>query len=335
MKKLRARIFGISLEEATFGRRGFPECDERLRLRLESIGKTFLTGYLAALDVDGHDDLRRRLEEVDLERRGFAYEGAGMALALMDMLLPWKRNRWRTFVEGPAAAHDYMMNVGLGWALARMHRRVERTLERLDPLIGWLALDGYGFHEGYFKWKSVIVHHHVPSRLKGYARRVFDQGVGRSLWFVEGADVRRIAHTIGRFPAARHADLWAGVGLASAYAGGTDEEAIRLLAELSGEHRPALAQGVVFACETRRKVGNIATHTALASRVICGMPVETAADIAIEEREKLPRDRELPAYEVWRIRIQSHFLPEGDGRGAATSHLQVQDYHDSRSVPNE
>lgn len=332
MKKIRAKLFGLSLEEATFQRRGFPECEERLRLRLEEIGKTFLVGYLASLDTDSHEELRASLERVELERRGFAYEGAGMALALMDMLLPWRRDRWKSFVAGPGAPHNYMMIVGLGWALARMRRRVTRPLSKLDPLLGWLALDGYGFHEGYFKWKSVIVDHQVPSRLSGYARRVFDQGVGRSLWFVSGADVRRIADSISRFPESRHADIWAGVGLAAAYAGGIDEDSMRLLVELCGKHHPALAQGTVFACEARRQAGNIATHTALASRIICGMQVDDAADIAIAERRELSHDQVLPAYEIWRIRIQSHFVPAGREPNGTPSHLKTLDYHDPRSV---
>ncbi len=48
-----------------------------------------------------------------------------MALGLMDMLLPWRRDRWSSFTSGPARHHEYMMYVGLGWAMARMRRRVD------------------------------------------------------------------------------------------------------------------------------------------------------------------------------------------------------------------
>ena len=37
-------------------------------------------------------------------------------------------------------------------------------------------------------------------------RHVFDQGLGRSLWFVEGADVSKIRATVRGFPAARRAE---------------------------------------------------------------------------------------------------------------------------------
>ena len=122
-----------------------------------------------------------------------------------------------------------MMHVGLGWALARLRRSVTPYLARLDPLLGWLVVDGYGFHEGYFDWPRYIERRAIPSRLNGYERRVFDQGLGRSLWFVKGADVAAVASAIDTFPSARRDDLWSGVGLACAYAGGCGRAAIESL----------------------------------------------------------------------------------------------------------
>src|SRR5205823_13024862 len=137
--------------EATFARRGFHTGNSDSRLRLERIGHTFIEGYHIALQDTDADALASQLNStIDLEFRGFAFEGAAMSLALLDMLAPWTPSRWSAFVYGPARDHVYMVHVGRGWALARLHRRVERPLARMDPLLGWLALDGYGFHEGYF-----------------------------------------------------------------------------------------------------------------------------------------------------------------------------------------
>src|SRR5438067_2508438 len=117
-RKLRRRVFGLSLDEATFARRGFHEGDPQARQRLEHIGKTFLGGYHAALEDDEPVELARRLNAVEAEFRGFAFEGAAMALALLDMLTPWKTGRWSAFVNGPGESHIYMVHVGYGWALA-------------------------------------------------------------------------------------------------------------------------------------------------------------------------------------------------------------------------
>src|SRR5262245_34302210 len=203
--RLRRLIFGISPDEATFRKRGFHSSDEQSRAHLEKIGCVFLDGYHLALEESNILALGSRLDETEPLFRGFAFEGAAMALAILDCLTPWKRNRLRTFVEGPAANHLYMAYVGAGWAMARLRRNIDRALQDLDPLLGWLAVDGYGFHEGYFDSISTIRRRKVPRRFSGYSLRAFDQGLGRSLWFVRGADVRGISETIAEFEPARRA----------------------------------------------------------------------------------------------------------------------------------
>src|ERR1041385_5055218 len=142
--QVRRRFLGLSTTEASFARRGFSAREEKSRERLEHIGVTFLTGYHAALEETGPVSLARRLGTVDAEFRGFAFEGAAMGLALLDCFTPWRKDRWRTFTERYAEPHVYMMHVGLGWALARLRRGVTPYLVQLDPLLGWLVVDGYG-----------------------------------------------------------------------------------------------------------------------------------------------------------------------------------------------
>jgi enediyne biosynthesis protein E3 len=72
----------------------------------------------------------------------------------------------------------------------------------------------------------------VASRLRGHARRAVDQGLGRSPWSVGGADADRIAGTVATVPAARHAGLWGGVGLAPAV-GATSADPGRLRADVA------------------------------------------------------------------------------------------------------
>jgi hypothetical protein len=308
--RVRKRLFGISTEEASFARRGFRGGDERVRERLEQVGQRFLHGYHTALMEDRPDRLGRELDAVEPELRGFAFEGAGMGLYVLDLLTPWKRHRLRRFLDGPGAAHVYMVLVGAGWALAQLARKFDRPLARFDPLLGWLAVDGYGFHQGYFRWPVTVDCQEVPRRLSGYSRRVFDQGLGRSLWFVEGADVPRIAVAVARFPVARQPDLWSGVGLACAYAGGVDRAAIEALFTSVGPCRAQLAQGAAFAAKARQRAGIPTEHTELACRIICGMSAREAAgatDLALVD---LPADGVVPTYEVWRQRIQNLWVKE-------------------------
>lgn len=307
---LRRRILGISPEETTFARRGFHSREVAKQKRLEKIGQTFVHGYNAALTDDNPARLALHLDAVDLEFRGFAFEGAAMALTLLDCLTPWNKQRLRAFLSGPASEHLYMVHVGAGWALARLRRKVDRFLKHADPLLGWLAVDGYGFHEGYFHWRRSIEEKALPDALSGYARCVFDQGLGRSLWFVECADVARVPATIDSFPWARQADLWTGVGLACAYAGGVSRAEIEALLRAAVSFRPQLAQGAAFAAKARKQANNPAPHTELACEVLCGMSADDAASITDVALDRLPLDGEEPSYEIWRQRIQSYFAKE-------------------------
>lgn len=282
-------------------RRGFRCRDPRAVERLERIGTEFLAGYHAALEEASADALATRLTSiVEADYRGFAFEGAAMALTLLDRL-HLARHRFDEFLHGPGEAHVYMLHVGAGWALARLpwlRRDPLSATRRSDPLLRWLALDGYGFHEGYFHWPR------ISPRLTGYAQRAFDQGLGRSLWFVESMDPAHIAATIDSFPPARRPDLWAGVGLACAYAGGASfESACRLRDAAAGEWTH-LAQGAAFAAEARRRAGNPTEEGDTACRGLCGMPAAKAAAIAREEMAGLPGDGKTPAYEIWRGRIR-------------------------------
>ncbi|HEX7335488.1 MAG TPA: DUF1702 family protein [Pyrinomonadaceae bacterium] len=301
----RRRFLGLSPAEASFARRGFSAGEDEARRRLEKIGVTFLSGYHAALEETGLVTLAHRLATVETEFRGFAFEGAAMGLALLDCFTPWRKDRWRTFTEGLAKPHIYMMHVGFGWALARLRRSVTPYLARLDPVLGWLVIDGYGFHEGYFNWPRYMERRAIPARLNGYERRVFDQGLGRSLWFVKGANVAAVASVINDFPSARRDDLWSGVGLACAYAGGCTRTAIETLRVTAGEHLSALAQGVAFAAKTRQRAANLNAHTETVCRLICGHSAKDAAAITDAALEDLREEDGLPAYEVWRRRIQN------------------------------
>jgi enediyne biosynthesis protein E3 len=303
-RALRVRLFGIDASEASFARRGFAAYDDAARERLELCGRTFVTGYRAGLAQPEPTRLTQVLDEIDAETRGFAYEGAAMALALLDQLEIWRRrSRLRAFIAGPARAHVYMAHVGAGWALARLRRR-PRAARALDPLLGWLAVDGYGFHEGYFDPARRLVEQRVPSGFTGYARRAFDQGLGRSLWFAVGASPCRAAAAVRRFPSQRRPDVWSGVGLAAAYAGPASPDGLALLRTAAGSDAVQLAQGAAFAAAARDHAGNPAAHTALACRVLAGCSATAAAELTIASRRDLPADVTEPAYEVWRARLR-------------------------------
>ncbi|HUR19939.1 MAG TPA: DUF1702 family protein [Vicinamibacterales bacterium] len=300
-------MFGISKGETTFARRGFRGGENGTRERLERVGASFVAGYHAALENSSEPVLLSALDSVDVSLRGFAYEGAAMALGILDRITPWNRNRVQRFLAGPGSAYTYMVHVAIGWAAARLPGRLEKQMAPLDPLLRWLVVDGYGFHEGFFHWPKYIHDGPRPKRVSGYAARVFDQGLGRSLWFVEGANIAGIRGTISGFAESRRGDLWSGVGLASVYAGEASDAELKSLVIAADKFQPQLAQGASFAAKARHRAGNPTPYTDRACYVICGMSSAEAAAVTDATLENLPASGAEPAYEIWRQRIQQIF----------------------------
>jgi enediyne biosynthesis protein E3 len=302
------RALSIPSAEAGFARRGFHlGGDASARVRLERIGEVFLAGYHAGLGSDAAGTAAL-LERVPLEERGFAFEGAAMGLALTALLLPWRWRHFQDFRHGAGERHCYMVHVGAGWALAALHLPPRMLLGRLDPLIAPLALDGVGFYRGYFAPRRHLVQHRRPKRLRGVFAHAFDQGLGRALWFAAGADVAAVAERVNGFPRARQSDVWSGVGLACAYAGGSSAADLRTLRASAGPAWPAVGQGACFAAGARQRAGNPAPHTDAACQALCGRSAAAAAALTEDARSDLPRAS--AAYATWRVRIQDRLREE-------------------------
>lgn len=309
--RLRRRIFGLPVAATTFRRRGFAPAPPATQAWLEHVGALVLLGYHAALQARGGDELALSLQAVSLDERGFAYEGAAMGLALLARLFPWRRRALRAFLDGPARPHVYMAHIGIGWAWAALPGPVHGSLRRYDGFARHLIMDGFGFYHAYFHARRYLRAAAPPARVRGYARRVFDQGMGRALWFVAGADPERVETSIEALPAERRGDLWAGVGLAAAYACGVDVATLDALAERAGAYRPQLAQGACFAALTRRSAANPAPHGARASLALCGCGSEEAAQIASQALHDARGADDGERYEDCRRRIQSRFQRQG------------------------
>jgi len=317
LRSLRRGLFGIDPAEVTFERRGFARSHPERVARLEQVALHFVHGYHAALEEPSAERLAGPLEDLPLELRGFAYEGAGMALALLDAVTPGRGGRLQRFLSGPGDRHRYMVQIGAGWAWARLgalRGAVARRLRGLDPVDGWLALDGYGFHEGYFHPDRTVRDGRRPRGVEGAAGRAFDAGVGRSLWFVTGADPDAVAAAVGALAPGRHADLWAGAALAASYAGGVAHAELDALAGHAAPHRGAAAQGAAFAAKARERAGNPAPHTERAVQRLCGVSAGEAAaacDAALAAVERPSGPDGGRAFEAWRGAIRGRFAGAG------------------------
>ena len=315
---LRRRVLTPNMSETHLDVRGFHVKSDGARIQLERVGAAFITGYAYAAEARTAAEAEAKLETIETEFRGFAYEGAGMGFAVRDGLPIGGSHHFADFVAGRGKDHAYMAYIGLGWAMGRLpHFRWSR-ITVADPFMRWLVLDGYGFHQAYFHTEKYVHDHYLepdfswPSEGKRwYANHAIDQGIGRALWFVGCTDVEVVASLIGKYPAARHPDLWAGAGLAATYAGGVTETELRRFADLAGEYRPQVSQGSAFAATARTEAGLITEHTRMATGIFCDLTPAEATLASAAARPDNDDDSDVPAYELWRQRLANQFAGLG------------------------
>lgn len=316
LRALRRKVLTPNASATRLDVRGFHVKNDASRELLETVGGTFLTGFGHAVEARTPAEAEERLEQIPTQFRGFAYEGAGMGFAVLDGLPFGRSSRVAECLAGRGDAHIYMVYVGVGWAMARLPRFRWPDPEALDPLLLWLALDGYGFHQAYFHTRKYIDEQYQDEGFRWpapvpYANRAIDQGIGRALWFIAGSEPDLAVTMIEKFAVQRRADLFSGVGLASTYAGGVSGDELQVLYERAGEYRPQLAQGSAFAAEARVRSGLVIPHTHLATQVICGTTPERAAQVCIRTMPAAEVQGEEPAFEVWRRRIANEFVSLG------------------------
>lgn len=317
-RALRRRILTPNVSETMLETRGFHVKNSAAKELLETVGRTFLTGYAAAVEAPAPTAAEERIEEVPVQFRGFAYEGAAMGCTILDAL-PGRGRRLAGLLAGRGGAHIYMAYIGAGWAMARLPRFRWHRVQAPDPLLRWLVLDGYGFHQAYFHTQRYVHEQFTGDHLgwpaggpQWYARRAMDQGIGRAMWFVAGTDVELVTGMIGKFPRSRRSDLYGGAALAACYAGGAGEQELRELWRRAGEYRPQVAQGCAFAATARVHAGLVVPHTQAATQLLCGMTAEEAAKVC-EHTIPGPGSQDgadpgaPPAYEVWRQCIAAEF----------------------------
>jgi hypothetical protein len=308
---MRCRIFLPDQSEVTWEGRGFYAPDALRQANLEKVVEKFLEGFAYAMGGRSLPDIESALEMIEPTFRGFAYEGCAMGFAVRDGIAPVNRHWVRDLLASRGAAHIYMAYIGVGWAMARLPRIRWRAIAPRDPLLRWLALDGYGFHQAFFHTKKYVEGQYqgpIPGWSSSYAGRATDQGIGRALWFVNGSDVARVADTIGGFAPSRQADLWSGAALASVYAGGAEAGELEEMVRLAGPYRSNAAQGAAFAAGARVLAGLVTPGTELGVKVHCGMSAAEAAAVTDEARLGLPEsDGSVPIFEVWRERIRKRF----------------------------
>ncbi len=320
---LRRLVLAPSLADVSFAGRGFPVVGSDRVRQLEAIPQTVVCGFEWAIEVPDQSELESRLNLIEQEMRGFAYEGATMAYTVLDAMSLGRGRRTRRLLWGPGRPHLFLAYIGIGFAMSHLPRPLwKNVVPDLDglayhPTMSWLAVDGYGFDQAYFHTRRWVDEQRRPAPYPWlgapqYFLRAFDQGVGRALWFIHGGQVQEVAAAVRRFATERQADLWSGVGLAATFAGGcpTGDLAVlrRIAAEDDPDHETHLALGSVFAAKARTFSNFVPAHCEAALQAFTDLSVDAATALADDAAPEENTDATEPRYEQWRRAIRSHVL---------------------------
>jgi hypothetical protein len=207
------------------------------------------------------------LEHTETEFSSIAYESVSMSIALKSFGDDTFPDAWLLFANGPAVAHQAQVYVGLGWAIAKSNFPFSTAVKKLDPKFYFRIADGCGYYDGSFKTRRTVVNKELPTYLPAAAMPMYDQGIGRSTWYTEKADIHKIHTRIETFATERHADLWRGVGIAVAYVGGCEDADLKKLFQYAAKNSFQLACGAALAARSRTMANTMTADTDRCSRL--------------------------------------------------------------------
>lgn len=247
------------------------------------------------------------LESANIEFRSIAYESASMSIALDDFKHGEQLTNWLQFLNQVATPHATQVHVGLGWALAQNLKNPIAYLPELNPMMRYRVLDGYGYYEGIFRRRRSILNHLKLQVEDTVASSALDQGLGRSIWYLNKGVFDDAKTMIEGFAPDRQNDLWRGLGIAIAYVGGCDENYLKEIFEKAGEHKTQLATGAAMALVSRHYANYISNDTELVCKVFCSKSSEEIILLNEGLRSSLDLNAD-DAYKKWIEKLEKTFL---------------------------
>ncbi len=235
--------------------------------RIEKIKSIFLDTQLFYAQHDNIETVLHHLENADPVFRSIAYERTSMAIAIKDLENNQQLDNWLLYANGPALAHKAQVYVGHGWAIAKLGLPFLPVVQKLEQGLYYRVADGCGFYDRTFRQRQSVINQQLPVYLPVTAITSYDEGIGRSLWYTNNADIDIVRSKINSFPPSRQSDLWRGIGIAVAYVGGCDESIVKTLFEYASVNANQLARGAALAVRSRMQANALLADTDQCSRL--------------------------------------------------------------------
>ena len=205
---------------------------------IETVVSTFQKGLSLSEQEFGLDELISKLNQFEPRYRSVAFEGASMGVAIQNSLGTW--NKYAKAAE----KHATQVHIGLGWAIAEGQMNLASTLSEIEPDFQVKVLDGYGYWHVLFRRRLTIRTQTIPKNITSEYQSGFDQGIGRTIWYITKGEVAKVVNIINHFSEDRRANLWQGIGVASTYVGGCSDELIGELKSASSEFKKNFETGI-------------------------------------------------------------------------------------------
>ena len=164
-------------------------------------------------------------------------------------------SHWASFNNKHHNLYEPQIHVGLGWAMGEADFYNAPFLASLNPALAWRVVDGYAYYLGLFKRRVAIRERMIPAVVSDELAHAFNEGLGRSLWYINKGDTRRVLDVINHFDEARRADLFRGVGIASFFTGGLSTDGYLNFISSVDNYSKDLRCGAVMALNSVRKAG--------------------------------------------------------------------------------
>jgi len=275
---------------------------------MEKIKILFQESSTYALQENNSVAVIEKLENIALEFRSVAYEAAAMVFAEQDIVAENQLKQWKTFYAQASTNYSIPLHVGLGWALAKGNNETIPFFNSLDSFMVPRVLDGMGYYDGIFKQRATIKNLKISDKFVTPLIKHYDQGVGRSIWYIAAGNPIKCNEIIDTFPTERKADLWRGIGIASVYVGGCDENTYNALKKIAKEHFSSLAVGAALSVKSRVESNSITNDIEL----VCKLLLKTTPNEMVETLNKFLQDTEANEYNKWLTAIEQHFISLND-----------------------
>ena len=217
-KRLRYRLEGLLMEDLDSKVLGKSNI---VGERISNARKSFVTGYQKALKAS-KKELPTLLNDMTGNSRGFALEGAAMAVTMMDELDKANQDLLATLLSKRQESERMLCAIGIGWASARIRYPIQWfpasifSKQEIQSII-----DGYGFHQGFFgKYKPKAS---ADLKYTAFEHEAYLNGIGRSIWFTQNGIIENIKEIIVKYPTCDKKALWSGVGTACAFTDNIDQ----------------------------------------------------------------------------------------------------------------